>query len=233
MRLDKYLADAGKGTRSTVKSYIAAGRVRVDGAVVKRPEYKVPEDAVVTLDDDALNAEAFQYFLLNKPAGVVSATRDAREKTVLDLLDCDKRRDLFPVGRLDKDTEGLLVITNDGKMSKDLLMPGKHVAKCYYVEAEGKLPDDAVRRFAEGLDIGDERPTAPAELSEGEKEGSWYLTVTEGRFHQVKRMFEHFGCHVTYLKRISMGGLSLPEDLKPGAYRKMTEEEIKLLTERG
>ena len=234
IRLDKFLADCGIGTRSAVKAYIKVGRVTVNQSVAKSPEQKTDPDAdEVCFDGRKLTHEEFQYYMLNKPQGVVSATEDQREKTVIDLITEEKRRDLFPVGRLDKDTEGLLLITNDGKLANALLAPGKHVDKCYYAELDREIPEDTAERFAEGVEIGDDTPTRPAELIMLPDGKSARLIITEGRYHQVKRMFEAVGCTVTYLKRLSMGTLSLDESLVPGAYRRLTEEELRELKENG
>ncbi|MBR4513485.1 MAG: rRNA pseudouridine synthase [Lachnospiraceae bacterium] len=233
IRLDKLLADCGVGTRSEVKSIIKAGRVCVDGAVVKDFSLKLKEGTAVTVDGRFLVHEEFQYFMLNKPKGVVSATEDKREKTVLELISCEKRRDLFPVGRLDKDTTGLLLITNDGALANRLLAPGKHVNKEYLAWLDRKIDDELAaalkKGFEEGLDIGDEKPTAPAEielLSENEAR----VTISEGRYHQVKRMFACFDLKVTDLKRISMGKLKLDEGLAEGEFRRLKDEEIKEIT---
>lgn len=235
IRLDKYLADAGQGTRSQVKAVLRQGRVMVNGEPVKAPEYKVDADSDrVALDGKLISFERFQYYMLHKPAGVISATSDKRERTVIDLIREEKRRDLFPVGRLDKDTEGLLLITNDGKLANHLLTPGRHVAKTYYAQIDGSVTGEMISAFAEGVDIGDARLTAPAELrvvSEGETEhiSCVEITITEGRYHQIKRMFESFGRKVVYLKRLSMGPIVLDKDLPCGAYRKLTEQEIIML----
>ncbi len=237
LRLDKLLADAGFGTRSTVRTLIRSGSVMIDGTIVKSPETKVditstsPEGkaSVVTVNGAPVFFEPVSYYLLYKPAGVVSATTDPREKTVIDLIPEPRRRDLFPVGRLDKDTTGLLLITNDGKLSNRLLAPGRHVPKTYRALVTGTLPEDVIPRFLAGLDIGDEKPTAPANLQilESTPEGTMTeLTITEGRYHQVKRMFEAVGCQVILLKRVSMGGLILPDDMKPGDVRKLSIEEL-------
>ena len=166
--------------------------------------------------------------MLNKPAGVVSATEDPRDKTVIDLIEDRRRKDLFPAGRLDKDTEGLLLITNDGALAHDLLSPKKHVDKKYYAKIEGTVTEEDVELFEKGVDIGEKRATLPAVLtilSSGE-ESEITLTIREGKFHQVKRMFEAVGKKVTYLKRLSMGSLVLDEKLLPGEYRKLTEQEL-------
>ena len=232
IRLDKYLADMGCGTRSQVKREIAGGSVMVNGAPARRPEDKIDieKDSVVFRGSPVGYVE-YEYFMLNKPAGVVSATEDRKERTVLDLIDARQRKDLFPVGRLDKDTEGLLLITNDGEMAHRLLSPKKHVDKVYYARVAGRITEEHVKLFAEGVDIGDEKPTLPAELtvlSSGEI-SEIELVIREGRFHQVKRMFQAAGGEVTYLKRLRMGSLVLDGELEPGEYRKLTEEEVRAL----
>ena len=232
IRLDKYLADMGCGTRSQVKREIAGGSVMVNGAPARRPEDKIDteKDSVVFRGSPVGYVE-YEYFMLNKPAGVVSATEDRKERTVLDLIDARQRKDLFPVGRLDKDTEGLLLITNDGEMAHRLLSPKKHVDKVYYAKVAGRITEEHVRLFAEGVDIGDEKPTLPAELtvlSSGEI-SEIELVIREGRFHQVKRMFQAAGGEVIYLKRLRMGSLVLDGELEPGEYRKLTEEEVRAL----
>lgn len=232
IRLDKYLADMGIGTRSELKKIIRNGRVQIDGKVEKKPETKIDETKQkVVCDGKEVGYEAKEYYMLHKPAGVVSATKDAKEKTVLDLITDKKRKDLFPVGRLDKDTEGLLLITNDGELSHRLLSPRKHVDKRYYAKIQGKVTTEDVKKFAEGLDIGDDALTKPArlEILKSAEESEICLTITEGRFHQVKRMFQAVGKEVTYLKRLSMGMLVLDESLKKGEYRPLTKEEIEKL----
>ena len=232
IRLDKYLADMGTGTRSEVKKAIRSGRVSVNGSIIKKPEEKIDETVQeVTLDGTLVGYQKMEYYMLHKPAGVVSATRDKKEKTVLDLITGQKRKDLFPVGRLDKDTEGLLLITNDGALAHRLLAPGKHVDKVYYARIEGKVTEKEINAFAQGLDIQDEDKTLPARL-EIIKSGDISevnLTIQEGRFHQVKRMFKACGMRVCYLKRISMGPLILDETLERGTYRALTKEELERL----
>lgn len=239
IRLDKYLADVGEGTRTKVKQLIRRGSVVVNDNLIRQADYKVDLDNdIVMVDGKRVSYEEFQYYMLNKPAGVVSARTDNRDKTVLELIDEGKRRDLFPVGRLDKDTEGLLVITNDGKLANNLLAPGKHVDKCYYARIDGEVTEETVDRFKEGIDIGDEKLTAPARLivlscnmTEGTCESEIEITITEGRYHQIKRMFEAVGMKVTYLKRLSMGELKLDDSLLCGEYRKLSDSEINLLKE--
>lgn len=237
MRLDKYLADMGEGTRQEVKKYIRRGSVTVNGELVRSPERKVDERDQVCLDGRKVSYAAKEYFMLNKPAGVVSATEDKRDRTVLDLIQYKKRKDLFPVGRLDKDTEGLLLITNDGALSHRLLSPRHHVDKTYYVEVQGHVTEENRAAFQRGVNIGtEEEPlvTMPARLEileAGQSLSRVRLTIREGKFHQVKRMFLSQGMEVTYLKRESMGSLRLDDSLAPGEYRPLTEHEIKRLKE--
>ena len=234
MRLDKYLCETGFGTRSQVKDLLKKGQVMVNGEVVKKPELKINEttDQILCQGKKASYQKNI-YLMLHKPAGVVSATEDSREKTVLDLVRPEDRKNgLFPVGRLDKDTEGLLLLTDDGELAHRLLSPKKHVDKTYYAKIDGQITEEHVKQFREGLDIGDEKKTLPAVLmillsgpvSEIE------VTIHEGRFHQIKRMFEAVGCKVTYLKRLSMGSLVLDETLPLGEYRPLTEAELEDLT---
>ena len=234
MRLDKYLCETGFGTRSQVKDLLKKGQVMVNGEVVKKPELKINEttDQILCQGEKASYQKNI-YLMLHKPAGVVSATEDNREKTVLDLVRPEDRKNgLFPVGRLDKDTEGLLLLTDDGELAHRLLSPKKHVDKTYFAKIDGQVTEEHVKQFREGLDIGDEKKTLPAVLtillsgpvSEIE------VTIHEGRFHQIKRMFEAVGCKVTYLKRLSMGSLVLDETLPPEEYRPLTEAELEGLT---
>lgn len=231
MRLDKYLAEMGVGTRQEVKKQIRQGKAAVNGTVVKAADTKSDETCdEVTICGRNISYVSYEYYMLNKPAGVVSATEDRRDTTVIDLIKEKKRKDLFPVGRLDKDTEGLLLITNDGDLAHRLLAPKKHVDKVYYAKIDGMVTEEDVKRFAEGIDIGaeEEEMTRPAKLDimKSAEESEIRLTIHEGKFHQVKRMFLAVGKEVTYLKRERMGTLCLDENLKPGEYRLLTEEEI-------
>jgi pseudouridine synthase/HAD superfamily hydrolase (TIGR01509 family) len=232
MRLDKFLVEMKKGSRSEVKKLIKSGRVAVDGQTVREAEKKLdPEHSEILLDGQRVAYASFEYFMLNKPQGVVSATEDRRFQTVVDLIDTARRKDLFPAGRLDIDTEGLLLITNDGQLAHQLLSPKKHVDKVYFARVEGILPSDVKEQFARGLTLDGGVKTLPAQL-ELLKEGpvsEIRLTIHEGKFHQVKRMFEAVGCSVIYLKRLSMGSLVLDEALAPGEYRSLTEEELRSL----
>lgn len=228
-RLDKYLSDAGIGTRSQVKQYIKKKLVTVNGSTATSGDRKIdPDSDQICYQGTPVVRARYVYYLLNKPAGYISATEDAASATVLDLIHDPTHSDLFPVGRLDKDTEGLLLITNDGSLSHQLLSPKKHVDKTYYVELDAPIPEDAVDRCLHGIDIGDEKPTLPAQLELLTPEHA-YLTIQEGRYHQVKRMFHTLGCEVTYLKRIRMGSLTLDSDLPSGNYRPLTTEEVAAL----
>ena len=232
IRLDKYLADMSVGTRTEVKKLIRQGKVAVDGLIVKNPDVKIDIDTQsVTCNGIAVTYETYEYYMLNKPAGVISATSDSKEKTVLDLIDNKKRKDLFPVGRLDKDTEGLLLITNDGELAHRLLSPKKHVDKLYYAKVEGTVGMEDIDAFAKGLDIGEGEYTKPAKLIvlKSDVISEIELTIQEGKFHQVKRMFEAVGKKVIYLKRLEMGTLKLDEGLALGEYRPLTQKEIEEL----
>lgn len=230
MRLDKFLCEAGAGTRSEVKQLLRKGAAAVNGEIEKAADRKVEKSDHVTLYGRTLSYQRFRYYLLNKPSGVITATKDKRERTVMELLQGIGVRDLFPVGRLDKDTEGLLLITNDGELAHRLLSPRKHVDKTYFVRTKLPLSETAAERLTEGVNIGEAKPTLPAvvkRLTDTEME----LTIREGRFHQIKRMLYAVGNEVIYLKRLSMGPLRLPADLKAGAFRELTEEEIRGLRE--
>lgn len=232
IRLDKYLADMQVGTRSEVKKLIRAGKVMLDGHVCKNADEKFdPEQTEVTVDRVSVGYAAYEYFMLNKPKGCVSATEDSRYPTVLDYITEHKRKDLFPVGRLDLDTEGLLLITNDGSLSHELLSPSKHVAKTYEAKIDGIVTDADVDLFARGMDIGEKKLTKPAELVilKANVISHVQITICEGKFHQIKRMFEAVGKPVLELKRLSMGTLMLDEALAPGEYRPLTDAELEAL----
>lgn len=229
LRLDKYLADMGVGTRSQIKEMVRRKQIQVNGAAVLRTDGKItPGIDEVIVSGRKIEYLTHEYYMLNKPAGVVSATKDSHDRTVLDLLTKKQRKDLFPVGRLDKDTEGLLLITNDGELAHRLLSPKKHVEKQYFARITGRVTDSDVRQFAKGLDIGDEKRTLPAGLLilSADEGSEVIVTICEGRFHQVKRMFEAVGKTVSYLKRTAMGPLVLDDSLALGDYRKLTKEEI-------
>lgn len=268
LRLDKYLTDMGVGTRSEVKVKIRKGQVTVNQCVVKKPDSKVSGLDVITVEGQTVGYVDFEYYMLNKPQGVVSATVDDSNQTVVDLVREKKRKDLFPVGRLDKDTEGLLLITNDGTLSHRLLSPKRHVEKCYFVVAAGVLSERTVTQLEEGVNIGTREQeewtnTAKCQMLARLSHEEFYhednvlcdarvreivracamrqecdtesfsvlkLTITEGKYHQVKRMLQAVGSQVLYLKRLSMGTLVLDDALQEGEYRHLTNDEIASLT---
>lgn len=268
LRLDKYLTDMGIGSRSEVKGKIRKGQVSVNHNVVRKPETKVSvSQDIVMVEGQAVGYADFEYYMLYKPQGVVSATVDDSNQTVVDLIREKKRKDLFPVGRLDKDTEGLLLITNDGELSHRLLSPKRHVDKCYFVVAAGMLSDGALMQLEQGVNIGTREQeewtaTAKCQLVKAFSREEFYrednalcdarvrelvracaagqeydtesvsvvkLTITEGKYHQIKRMLEAVGSRVLYLRRISMGTLKLDESLMVGAYRCLTKQELESL----
>lgn len=229
MRLDKFLTTCEVGTRSEVKNIIKKGQITIDGIICKNADYKFNEETcVVCFQGKELVYKAFQYFMLNKPQDVVSATQDNLDKTVLDLLKNVRKKDLFPVGRLDKDTEGLLILTNDGALAHNLLSPKKHVDKTYFVGLRSPITEEDITKLEQGVDIGEEKLTLPAKVVVLDSLHI-ELTIHEGKFHQVKRMMQAVSNEVTYLKRISFGSLSLDSSLEPGSYRELTETEVMLL----
>ena len=225
MRLDKYLADMKIGTRSQVKELIKKGHIKINDEIVKKSDYKVENNDVIKYDDKQVDYIEYEYIILNKPQGYLSATEDNYDKTIMELID-SKRKDLVPVGRLDKDSEGLILITNDGQLNHKLLDPKNHVNKKYYVEVDTKIVDNAEDLFKEPMDLGD-FITKPAKFEKIDDYHA-YLTISEGKFHQVKRMFSKIGSEVIYLKRISFKNLVLG-DLKIGEYRYLTDEELEIL----
>ncbi|WP_408071174.1 pseudouridine synthase [Butyrivibrio sp. JL13D10] len=230
MRLDKFLGACGLGTRKQIKEFIKNGMVSIDGEIAKKPEISIdPAVNSILFSGESLTDDykEFRYYLLYKPQGVVSATRDNHDTTVLDLIDTGFDKNLAPVGRLDKDAEGLLIITNDGKLSHRLLSPKKHVEKEYEVHTKKPVSENDIKRLEEGVDIGDEEPTLPARAFV--KDEILHLIIHEGRFHQVKRMLEAVDNEVVFLKRIRMGNLCLDPSLEPGEYRELTDEELDLL----
>lgn len=273
LRLDKYLCDMGFGTRTEVKKQIARGQAEVNGAVEKDAGRKVDTEADRVSFCGAPAAYCqFEYYMLHKPAGVISASRaDVRNKgetCVVDLIESKRRKDLFPVGRLDKDTEGLLLITNDGALAHALLSPKKHVWKTYYAELAKPFSEADRERLRAGVEIGDDTPTLPcrveavslskmnryaetgdleemrtsaeearleelAVLAGGEAAAAVLISIREGRYHQIKRMAEAVGNEVVYLKRLSMGSLRLDENLSPGSFRELSEEELAALKAEG
>lgn len=232
IRLDKYLADLRIGSRKEVKDHIKKGKVKVNNQVIKSPAHKVKTDTdKVYFEQKELNYREYVYFMLNKPRGVVSATKDNFDETVIDLIDKAYQKDIFPVGRLDKDTEGLLLITDDGDLAHKLLSPNNKVPKTYYALVEGRVTEQERLQFEQGIRISDEFIALPAHLDilkSGER-SEVYLTIYEGKFHQVKRMFKALDMEVSYLKRVSMGSLVLDESLELGEYRLLTDEELMVL----
>lgn len=234
-RLDKLLAHTGWGTRSEIKKLVKRGAVLVNGTVVKDSGLQIdPQKDKIRVDGEPVEYKEFIYIMMNKPQGVISATEDVRERTVLDLLGPEVGHfRVFPAGRLDKDTEGLLLLTNDGKLAHNLLSPRKHVPKTYYAEVEGKVTEEDVEAFKRGVRLDDGYVTLPGELvildvKDGERPLSKIeLTIREGKFHQVKRMFQAVDKLVVYLQRISMGTLRLDHRLPLGGYRELTEDELK------
>lgn len=229
IRLDKYLSQMNMGTRSEVKNAIRKGKVSVNSILCKNADEKIDEETdVVYYEGQPVIYERFVYYMLNKPAGVVSATKDNLDKTVLDLLENVQTKDLFPVGRLDKDTEGLLILTNDGEMAHNLLSPKKHISKTYRVLTKASITQEQIKKLEQGVDIGEDIITMPAKVHKCDDK-ELLLTICEGKFHQVKRMLKAVGNEVVYLERRTMGVLSLDENLERGEYRKLTTEEVLLL----
>ena len=237
MRLDKLLGHMGCGTRSELKRMAKNGQITVNDRVVKDSGLQVdPDRDVIALDGEVIQYREFIYIMLHKPSGVISATEDTRDKTVIDLLPDELRIfEPFPVGRLDKDTEGLLLLSNDGKLAHDLLSPRKHVPKTYYARVSGYVDEADVAAFQQGVVLDDGYHTQPAQLvilsreedaANGETLSMIEVTITEGKFHQVKRMFEAVGKRVVYLKRLTMGPLSLDPKLKLGQWRELTANEV-------
>ena len=234
-RLDKLLAATGKWSRKEAKALLKAGRVQVDGVTARSPEEKAPEGARVTVDGRPVSTEKYTYLMLHKPAGVVSSTEDPRERTVLSLLPPDLRRlELFPVGRLDKDTEGLLLLTNDGETAHDLLAPKKHVDKVYYTRVSGTLTRSDCDAFAAGMTLDDGLVCQNAVLTilSAGQESEALVTIHEGKFHQIKRMLAFLGKPVLYLKRLQMGPLKLDETLHIGEFRLLTPQEVEQIAHR-
>ena len=236
-RLDKFLAEAGGLTRSEAKKECRKKAVMVNGRIASSPEEKIdPDRDEICLHGRRLSYEENHYYMLNKKAGYLTATEDGRQETVLDLLHRSlpetRKQKLFPVGRLDKDTEGLLLITDDGPLAHELLAPKKHVEKTYFVRVDGPLCAADAAAFEEGMDIGEKRLLKPAVLEILPSAEEALVSISEGKFHQIKRMFEKRGRKVLYLKRLSMGSLKLDENLAIGEARPLLEEEISGLRKR-
>lgn len=232
LRVDKLLANLSYGSRKEIKKLISQKRVRIDEVLVLKPEEKFDtEKNKLYLDGIHINYEEFEYYMLNKPKGYISATEDNIHKTVMELIP-SKLKGLAPVGRLDIDTEGFLLVSNDGKLAHRLIAPSNNVPKEYYADIEGRLPEDVQKIFAEGMPLEKDFTTKPAKLniiSNDTNAAKISLIIYEGKFHQVKRMFEYVNCKVTYLKRTSFAGLTLDENLKLGSVRKLTKEELDVL----
>ncbi len=233
MRLDRYLVHTGCGSRTEVQMLIKKKKVKVDGEVVSKPETTLdPETASVEVYGEAVVYQEYYHFIMHKPDGVLTATEDPVHETVLDLLEPeDQNKMVCPVGRLDKDTEGLLILTSDGKLNHALLSPKKHVDKVYYATLTGCVTEADCKAFEEGIYINENTRCMPAQMeiiSAGDT-SEVYITIREGKFHQIKRMAHAIGKEVTYLKRVKMGGLMLPEDLEKGMYRLLTNEELRQL----
>lgn len=229
VRVDKILSELGFGSRQDIKKYVKAGKIRINDNTVKKPEEKLnSEKDKLYFEGKEVEVEEFETFILYKPAGYVCATKDNVHKTVMELID-SKRKNVVPVGRLDLDTEGILILTNDGSLNHRLVSPSSHVDKTYYAVFEGKLDENAVEMTKNGLDIGEGEVSKPAKL-EIISDSEILLTIHEGKFHQVKRMVKALGGEVTYLKRVAFGGLRL-DDLKlnKGESRKITEIEMEML----
>ena len=258
MRLDKYLAEAAVGTRKLVRNYVKEGQVTVNELTVFEPALEIDENKdVVRYLGDTVSHLGKCYFMFHKPGGCITARKDKDNVTVLDYFTPEHQKGLFPVGRLDKDTEGLLLLTNDGEFSHGLMHPKQHVEKTYFFWAFGTLDKEAMEYLKAGVVIGDEEGLAKAIKIEVKEQGqfqdlkenldqvdckeirinpdhqpvvSGYLTISEGRKHQVKRMLKAVGCYVVYLKRVSIGEVSLDETLEKGQYRELTREEIRVLS---
>lgn len=232
LRIDKILSSQDIASRKEIKLLIKQGRIKADGKIVTKPEEKFdPEICKITLDDEPILYKRYIYIMLNKPKGVVSASRDSRESTVLDLLPPElRRRDLFPAGRLDRNTEGLLIITDDGEFSHKLLAPKSHVNKLYEAIVDRKLTESDVEKFRAGISEGGDN-FLPADLKII-GENTALVEICEGKFHQIKRMFHAVGAEVVELKRLRIGGLSLDKNLRLGKARELNEEEIKLALSR-
>lgn len=228
LRLDKIISSSGLATRSEIKRLVKQGRVSVDGVIASSADMKCdPEKSEIFVDGTPLRYSEHHYIMMYKPAGVLSATEDGRGETVLDLLDAaTKRLELFPVGRLDKDAEGLLILTDDGDFCHKVISPKSGVVKKYYVETENPVPASACAEFEKGMVLADGLQCLPAKLELcGENEKCAYVYVSEGKFHQVKRMMAAVGCPVSYLKRVAEGGLQLDENLAKGEWRELTKTE--------
>ena len=232
MRLDKLLAHCGVGSRKEVKQLIRKGHIQVNGHIIKKDDYQVNElEDTILLDNEEIHYRRFVYLMLNKPQGYISATMDQVHPTVIDLIAGYEQYELFPVGRLDIDTVGLLLLTNDGQLAHHILSPKKHISKIYYAKINAKVNEQDVAAFKQGLDLGDFQamPANLKILSANDEESEVEIEIFEGKFHQVKRMFEAVGKTVIYLKRIKMKHLILDPQLEEGQYRELTNDELENL----
>jgi len=226
IRLDKYLCDQSIGSRSEVKNIIKLKEIYVNDMLITDSSIKIdPETDIVKYKDRIISYQKYSYYMLNKPSGLISATEDKLNDTVISLLEGVNTKGLFPVGRLDKDTEGLLLITNDGELAHNLLSPKKHVDKRYYVELDSPITDEEIKAIENGIDIGDDKVCLPCSI-EIINNTQLYIKIKEGRYHQIKRMFGAFSHKVTYLKRISMGPIELDDSLNVGQFRALTNDEL-------
>ncbi|MGX0035648.1 16S rRNA pseudouridine516 synthase [Staphylococcus auricularis] len=229
MRLDKFLANMGIGTRTEVKQYLKKGQVTVNDQLQKSPKLQInPEEDVICVNGEQVTYTDYVYLMLNKPQDVISATEDTQHRTVIELIPEYQHLSLFLVGRLDRDTEGLLLITNDGQFNHDIMSPGKHVAKTYAVTSKRPITDEDIQRFSEGIELSDGE-AQPAQLEKSDTDLKSFVTLYEGRYHQVKRMFHAIDNEVTALKRVRIGQLELDPDLEPGAYRHLTDQDLDLI----
>ncbi len=236
MRLDKLLAHCGIGTRKEMKQLIRKGHVQVNGDIVKKDDYQVNENKdIVELDGQRIDYRRYVYLMLNKPQGYISATMDQVHPTVIDLIEGYEHYDLFPVGRLDIDTVGLLLLTNDGQLAHHILSPKKHISKIYYAKINARVDEEDIKVFKQGLDLGDfvSLPANLTILKASDEESEVEIEIVEGKFHQIKRMFEAVGKQVVYLKRLKMKNLVLDPSLKEGEYRELTNDELENLIKIG
>lgn len=235
VRVDKFLADSGIATRSKIRELAKKGLIRVNNEIVKKTDLKIDvQKDEIFFDGKKIEYQKYHYYILNKPAGCITATIDSRDKTVMDILKDVPYKNMFPVGRLDKDTEGLLLITDDGDLAHKLLAPKNHIDKTYFVKCSGIISDRDISMLESGVDIGDNKPTMPAravlKATDDEKNISeLFLTIREGRFHQVKRMIKAVGKTVIYLERVAFGSIKLDDSIERGKYRRLTEDEIEEL----
>ena len=234
MRLDKYLSDMGLASRSDIKKEIRKGLALVNGEIIRDSSFSVPLHASVSYRGEEVCYEEFSYYMMNKPIGVLSSTEDRKQKTVLDLITEKHRKDLFPVGRLDKDSEGLILIMNDGQLAHTLLSPKNHIEKRYYIEIPVLLEDSGIAPLRFGIQYDKDLIAEPAKvriLSAEKEKTAIEIIITEGKFHQIKKMFLALSENyvVTKLKRLSMGKVVLDENLAPGDYRRLSAEEIEAL----